>query len=466
MVSKLSAGAAQVTITPPLGVWMTGFGGRPSGCIGVRDDLCARALVLDDGTVRVALVTVDVLTMDADLVERFRELVAAQTGIVRDRLLLNYSHTHGGPATATLRGLGSRDDGYCEVLVRQLAGCVKMANDRLQPARIGFATEPVQIGVNRRQRLVEEQRTILGQNPQGPVCQRLDLIKVTTTAGAPLACVFSHACHPVVMGGDNLEITADWPGFACRRLAGWLVGSLASSQQPSKPANEQTFVLFLQGCTGNINPRIRGTYEIAQQLGTIAATAALKAWHSCETRDDVSLAATLNVIDTPLQNPPSVSECEALVADWERQLEETKAKIDNRGQIILREGCLQWARSVLELSRTGVQECTLPYEIFSLRINGAAIVALAGEVFYELAQDIERHSPFANTVVLGYSNGLPGGHPGWEGRGAVGYLPDAGAYPDGGYEVEVAIRYYGNLMFAPTAAKRVCDGAIGALKSL
>jgi len=263
------------------------------------------------------------------------------------------------------------------------------------------------------------------------------------------------------MGADNLEITTDWPGFACRKLAEWLSPFRRVSPSPLLP-----ITLFLQGCTGNINPRIRGTYEIAEQLGTIAATAALRVWHECETTDDVTLAATLQVIDTPLQDPPPVGECEAMVADWQRQLDEAKSKTDNRGQIILREGCLQWARSVLKVSQTGAKNCTLPYEVFAMRINDTAIIALAGEVFYELAQDIEARSPLANTVVLGYSNGMPGGHPGWDGRGTVGYLPDAGAYTDGGYEVEVAIRYYGNLMFSPVAAKMVCDGAVAALLSL
>src|SRR5262245_38324847 len=105
----LKAGAAETVITPPLGIDLTGFGGRPGSATGVHSDLYARALVLESGADRLAIVSLDVLGLDPDLVSRTRALVEAATGIPGERVLLNSSHTHSGPAVETLRGLGERD---------------------------------------------------------------------------------------------------------------------------------------------------------------------------------------------------------------------------------------------------------------------------------------------------------------------------------------------------------------------
>jgi hypothetical protein len=40
------------------------------------------------------------------------------------------------------------------------------------------------------------------------------------------------------------------------------------------------------------------------------------------------------------------------------------------------------------------------------------------------------------------------------------------SYPDGGYEVNGAIRYYGTLMLAPESEKVAVDASVGLLQSL
>jgi len=78
---KFKAGVAVANITPPVGVDMTGFGGRPSGAIGIHDDIFAKALVLDDGNHQLIIVTSDLLSLDFDLVKRIRDLIEANIGI-------------------------------------------------------------------------------------------------------------------------------------------------------------------------------------------------------------------------------------------------------------------------------------------------------------------------------------------------------------------------------------------------
>ena len=76
----VQAGSAAVDITPPVGSRLAGqFEDRFAET--VHDPLYARALVLDDGRTRVAVVACDLLSLKRRTVLQARELAAAHTGI-------------------------------------------------------------------------------------------------------------------------------------------------------------------------------------------------------------------------------------------------------------------------------------------------------------------------------------------------------------------------------------------------
>src|SRR5258708_18571819 len=80
MGDELRAGTARVNITPPVGLPLQGYNrGRPSE--GIRDELYARALVLERGETRFALVCADIIGLEPDSVAPTRLLVEQTTGI-------------------------------------------------------------------------------------------------------------------------------------------------------------------------------------------------------------------------------------------------------------------------------------------------------------------------------------------------------------------------------------------------
>ena len=116
-----------------------------------------------------------------------------------------------------------------------------MARANVAPCRLGFGQGEVRIGINRRERRADGQ-IILGQNPSGPVDPRVAVLRIDGVDGSPLAAVLNYACHPVSLGSQCTEISADFPGMA-RRLVEEQTGAMC---------------LFLQGATGNINPLLMG----------------------------------------------------------------------------------------------------------------------------------------------------------------------------------------------------------------
>jgi hypothetical protein len=111
---------------------------------------------------------------------------------------------------------------------------------------------------------------------------------------------------------------------------------------------------------------------------------------------------------------------------------------------------LPWAAELRQDESTGRQGITV--EVSVLRAGSVAVVGIAGEPFVETGLAIKRASPAPHTIIAGYTNGCGG------------YLPPRAAYPEGGYEVDEAYRWY-RLPAPPEpgCAERVVEEALNLL---
>lgn len=435
-MSEWLAGAAEVVITPPLGVPLTGFAGRASGATGVHDDLFARALVVETNGVRAAIATADLLGLEFEQVARIREQVAAECGIPRERLLVNCSHTHSGPSINRLRAMGACDDDVVEVTLRRIAGAVAMAANRLEPASLLFGKAPARVGINRRERKPDGS-IILGRNDAGTLDPTVTVLRADRQDGTPLALLFHHAAHPVTLGPSNLEITADYPGVAVEVLRD------VEGRRGNRPV-----ALFAQGCCGNINcEKAISTFEEASRLGRTLGAAASVAAEAAEPVGNQAIFGIIETLTLPLLPPPAVEEESTIVESSRARVARMEAEGAPAPQLRTERGMLEWAEDVLRAAQTGAHRAGQPFEVQVLAIGDVAFVGLSGEVFIELAQTIQRQSPIPRTVVLGYSNGC------------TGYVPTAAAYAEGGYEVSGAHKYYGTLMIAPESEQLITECA-------
>jgi neutral ceramidase len=426
-MSQLRVGAAETVITPPPGIDLTGYGNRPSTAIGKHDDLYARALVLEGDGQRLALVSLDILGFEIPDATALRQRVEQETGIPAAAVLLNCSHTHAGPATMNLRGLGERDAAYDSLLPRWVVGTVRAAQERLEPGSLRWGESEVHIGRNRRERRTDGQ-VVIGANEGGPYDPRVAVLRVDGEDGRPRGIWFSHATHPVTFTGENCRFSADYPGGAISAL------------RRLEPGGTTDFVaLFAQGCCGDVNPLRRGDgAEAVAASGRVLGAAAAIAAEEAIPVQPLPLRAACVTLALPTL-PPDV---EAVRAFRERHLarrEELHAAGADAYRLRHPEAMLGWADDALAAAELAPQEPVMPLTVQALRMGDVAVVAMAGEVFVCIGQEIVGRSPFPHTVALGYSNGL------------LGYVPTADAYPVGGYEVDDAYRYFGTLMIAPEA---------------
>lgn len=434
----LRAGWSSTDITPPVGVDLSGFGGREGPSEGVHDRLHAKAICAADGERSVAVITADIIGLDAGTVAEVRRAVATRIGPDAPELMIACSHTHSGPSTPCLPSLGQPDPAYMADLKGSFVDIVAEAWESMTEATIGAARRDVAIGINRRERTAED-RIVLGRNEGGATAPYVDVVRLEAKDRKGCAVLFAHAAHAVTLGGGNLLTSADWPGYAQRFVEESLGGGCVA--------------LFGQGCCGNINSEPRGTFEVAEQQGRTLAEAVADAAADVDLSGEATVDGRSVVLQLALRPPPSVEEARALLQQAEEALESGR-ETDNYGWRQCRRGLVDWAGRLLKLAEDGAQDLTQAFEVQALRIGDIAIVGLPGEVFVEYQLRIRECSPFAHTLVLAYANGN------------IGYVPTADAFPQGGYEVDTAIRYYGTTMLTPDCEEIVVDGACELLAEL
>src|SRR5262245_64828653 len=100
----MRAGVAGVDITPDRPLELEGYARRQQPAAGTLDRLEARALALEEGPVRAAIVALDLIAVTAASTARLRALVEREAGIPADNVLVVYSHTHAGPAMSQYLG--------------------------------------------------------------------------------------------------------------------------------------------------------------------------------------------------------------------------------------------------------------------------------------------------------------------------------------------------------------------------
>src|SRR5947209_17732721 len=95
--ADLRAGAAAVDISPPEGTPLAGYY-SPRGARAALDPLFSKALVLEQGGTKAALVVCDLISLPRYTVEEARRLIEKQTGIPAAHVMVSATHTHTGPA--------------------------------------------------------------------------------------------------------------------------------------------------------------------------------------------------------------------------------------------------------------------------------------------------------------------------------------------------------------------------------
>ena len=281
----LYAGVCETDITPPIGVRLTEHGGV-SRSTAVHDPLYARALVLDNGLERLAIVVADLFSISTEVADDIRADIAAGIATRPEAVLICCSGTAHGP---DLEPAGC-DAAYLDILKRKIVGATIQAASALEAVYLTYGETSAQIGVSSLPgRSGDEERN--QANYGGPVAAAVQAVCINAADGKLLALLFSHACAGSAVSQIGSSISADWPGAACERLK-----SRFRNEEADSGVREGALPLFLAGCGADVRPIRQGSWDLVRSNGAQIGDAAHAARWNAHGRQDETLAAGETVV--------------------------------------------------------------------------------------------------------------------------------------------------------------------------
>jgi len=378
--AELRAGVAKADLDPSIGIPMAGYG-TARFAKGTLDPLEARVLAVSDGDRSIAFITLDLcFTFDEKVMDQIRRDVSGSVGDV----IFHASHTHSGPTY-------SEAPQALDHAVPRIENAIREAAKNMAPARIGNGWGQTEIGFNRRYVEMDGAVRMFWRNEVKvtttfPVDPTVGVIRIDRSDGTPLAILVNYACHPVVLGPDNLNYSADFPG-EMRRYVEHEMGS-------------GTMAFFLQGAPGDINPYydktplIEDAVDVMKQTGIKLGAEAVRVARSVKTAPPQNPSIRTKIVVLPVENRWDTKKIEEMIA--------------------------QSGSSSGISKRLLVKHMEIPVTTLLLD-RDIAIVGFAGEPFVEFQMQLRAKSPVANSFLLGYTNGY------------YAYLPTIAAAARGGY---------------------------------
>ncbi len=284
--SDLRAGVARVDLTPPMDLKATlgGYGARMSKpAVGVHDRVFAKALVLSDGSKRVAIVTADVLGFPPAFKDALAESLGA--GWKSNDILLLPSHSHTSIDMSALHPknilgipqIGSFHKKLYELTLARLGRAIADAGKDLTSVSVGTRSTPL-AGWNRNRR-----------DPGGASDPELTVTRIDKKGGEPLAALVNWTAHPTFMAPTDMMFSGDYPGHLQRTVEA-LIGRGVT-------------VMYFNGAEGDQSPVARsdsgGNWEKAERYGRELGIVVWREWQKVEPKPSPALAIHTEEIALP-----------------------------------------------------------------------------------------------------------------------------------------------------------------------
>jgi len=394
----LRVGAAKVDVTPSQGE-------LPKNSFGVLDHLYARAIVIDNGGSSAALITVDAGGVPTPIWEAVTRQVEAELKIPVANVLLTATHTHSAG--------GQRGPDYAQKIVES----VRLAKQRLAPARVGYGTGVSFINVNRQIVDPKTGRWWEGANYDGPSDKTVAVLKFETVAGEPIAVYYNYAVHAVIAGQLD-QVSGDIPGAASRYV--------------EESFDDKIVAVWSSGAAGDQNPiYFQQTYDLREIRTKEYATRGVDISNAMPPggegldRKNPSVARLMNQQRQMVSSMGQFLGEEVLHVMRGIERMDTAASVHGSFTTISCPGRERTNQGRAGFEGTYKDGPPVEIRLGLLRLGEVMIGAVNAEVFNPIAQRLKQESPYKATMMATLTNG----------SARSGYIPDDESF--GKYTFEV-----------------------------
>lgn len=395
----MKAGYAKIEITPEWQTELAGYGYYLKRIFtGVHDPLWARAIAFESDGVSSLLISCDLVGLGESLVTQVKSEISQSVGIPVESIMLHSTHTHSGPATATLRGCGRMNQRYVDWLYTRIlqAGIDAFSNMTDIESMHWSETSIDGIGFNR----------VYGD--PGPIDPNVRVLTIHRIDARPVMIV-NYACHPVENGTNDM-VSADYPGRVMAVI----------EENGIDP-------IYITGFCGDIDPPVQRDYQTMENHGERIARVALESIDSSVGVACDTLGFGIRTISIPY-DIPSKDKLLYKLHDSIAQLEE-----DSRDVIAL--VTTSWIYDALHDTLNCDMKTHADTYIQTLIIGDLCIIGFPGEVFTQFGLDLRKRNPDIRLMTANTSNA------------PIGYIPTADEFDRQGYASHAAARIYGTYTF-------------------
>lgn len=395
---SLKAGAAKVDVTPAQNE-------LPQNYEGILDHLYSRAIVLDNGTTRAAMISLDAGGVSEQVWQNVTKQVESELGIPVKNILITATHTHSSSAPPAA------------AYVSKIVESVRLAKQRLAPARIGYGSGVSYINVNRNIIDPQTKRWWEGPNYDGPSDKTVAVIKLETLTGAPIAVYYNYAMHGVAAGQLDL-ISGDAPG--------------TTSKYIEDSFDDKIVALWSSGASGDQNPiYYQQTYDLREirikeyaSRGVDISNSMPPGGQGLNKKDP----AVIKLMNQQKQMIVSMGqflgeEVMHVMRGMERM--ESSIQIEGSQKTVQCPGRQRTDTGRAGFPGTYKDAAPVDIRLGLLKVGDIAIGAVNAEVFNLIAQRLKRESPYARTMMATLTNG----------SARSGYIPNDAAYGMNTFEV-------------------------------
>ena len=394
----LKAGAAKVDVTPAESE-------LPKNYEGIWDHIYSRAIVIGDGETKAALLTLDAGGMPEQLWQNVTKRAEAELRIPAKNILMTATHSHSVP-----RITGSTFED-------RVFQSLKIADEKLQPARVGFGTGVSYLNVNRNIIDPKTRRWWEGPNYDGPSDKTVAVVEFQTLSGEPIAVYYNYAMHAVTIGQLD-KVSADAPG--------------AASHYIEDSFDDKLVAVWSTGAAGDQNPvYFQQTYDLRE----------IRIKDYAKRGEDISNSMPPGGQGLNKQDPQVMklmNQQKQLILSMGQFLGEEVMHVMHgmeRTQSSARLFGAQKTVSCPGRQRTDTGRAGYPgtykdanpvdLRLSLVMIGDVALGAVNGEVFNPIAQRLKKESRLAGTMMVTLTNGMA----------PSGYIPNDAAFGYNTFEV-------------------------------
>ena len=394
----MKIGCSRVSITPLSDQKVISLGGEQLS-IFLNDDIYVNVILIKLKTEIVLFIVYDLIWVDKELCEKIFSAIYNRFSIHSKNIIITSTHAHSTPQLSNIIGYSEFvDAGYVSLLLEKTLVVVEKAFGNLLDCYAVCKTSHTTCNISRRKKvfdlhsfkkLVFSKKTLNRPNKKANIDNEITTIYFYNYDGPPIGCLMNYAAHPTLV--DRRYLSADYPGHISRLNVCKYRASFVTC--------------FMQGFSGDVKANIvtKG-YNKSQSLFKNIYFMIFDRHHFKKglTFNNVNIYASklLDAVDN-FNAIKNVNITQILFNNVEVDL----PTID------------------------GVRKLSLSAVFLKPNIM---IITSNAELFSYYSLWVKSYFKKSNLIfiIAGYSNGM------------VGYIPDANAVRDGGYEVDRALHIF------------------------